>query len=93
MRRLSKEAYARGDPFVYNMAKGMNLALLGYVVAGQFVTVAYYPFLWIHLTFVTIMFHFWRRNRRMRCRRGSRLHPPVPLGRTASQLEAGRASG
>ena len=60
MRRLGQEAYARGDPFVYNMAKGMNLALLGYVVAGQFVTVAYYPFLWIHLTFVTIMFHFWR---------------------------------
>ena len=62
MRRLGQEAYARGDPFVYNMAKGMNLALLGYVVAGQFVTVAYYPFLWIHLTFVTIMFHFWRRE-------------------------------
>ena len=60
MRRLGREAGARGDPFVYNMAKGMNLALLGYVVAGQFVTVAYYPYLWIHLAFVTIMFHFWR---------------------------------
>ena len=60
MRRLGAEAYARGDPFVYNMSKGMNLALVGYVVAGQFVTVAYYPFLWIHLTFVAIMLHFWR---------------------------------
>jgi putative inorganic carbon (hco3(-)) transporter len=60
MRKLGREAAARGDPFVYNMSKGMNLALLGYVVAGQFVTVAYYPYLWIHLAFVAIMFHFWR---------------------------------
>ena len=60
MWRLGRQAYARGDPFVYNMSKGMNLALLGYVVAGQFVTVTYYPFFWIHLTFVAIMLHFWR---------------------------------
>lgn len=26
-----------------------NISLIGFVVAGQFVTVAYYPFLWIHL--------------------------------------------
>jgi GT2 family glycosyltransferase len=27
-----------------------NLSLIGYVIAGQFVTVAYYPFLWMHLS-------------------------------------------
>lgn len=32
-----------------------NLSLLGFVVAGQFVTVAYYPFLWIHLALVVAM--------------------------------------
>lgn len=32
-----------------------NLSLVGFVVAGQFVTVAYYPFLWIHLALVVSM--------------------------------------
>ncbi|MBW3225628.1 O-antigen ligase family protein [Marinobacter adhaerens] len=30
-----------------------NLSLLGFLVAGQFVTVTYYPFLWIHLALIT----------------------------------------
>ncbi|MCC5858729.1 MAG: O-antigen ligase family protein [Ectothiorhodospiraceae bacterium] len=55
MRRLRKLAEARGDVFFAQMARGMNLALLGYVVAGQFVTVAYYPYLWIHLTLCVCM--------------------------------------
>ena len=59
MRRIGKEAYKLNDIFVANMCKGMNLALIGYFVAGQFVTVAYYPFLWIHLVFVTAMGTFW----------------------------------
>jgi O-antigen ligase len=29
-----------------------NLSLLGFLVSGQFVTVTYYPFLWIHLALV-----------------------------------------
>lgn len=32
-----------------------NLSLIGFVVAGQFVTVAYYPFLWIHLALLIAM--------------------------------------
>ena len=59
-RRLRKEAIEKNDTFVMHMAAGMNLALLGYIVAGQFVTVAYYPYLWIHLAFVTMMYTFWR---------------------------------
>ncbi|HCW91034.1 MAG TPA: hypothetical protein DHU56_13430 [Marinobacter sp.] len=31
------------------LASGFNYSLIGFLVAGQFVTVAYYPFLWIHL--------------------------------------------
>ena len=41
----------------------MNLALLGYVVAGQFVTVAYYPYTWIHLMFVTAIGTFWENEK------------------------------
>lgn len=59
-RRIIKSAEANNDIFVSSIAKGMNIALIGYVVAGQFVTVAYYPFFWVHLALVTIMATFVR---------------------------------
>ncbi len=60
MRRISKEADASRDQFLGNMARGTNMALIGFFVAGQFVTVAYYPYLWIHLVFVTAIGTFWQ---------------------------------
>ncbi len=63
MRKIGKEAAQYGDTFVESLTKGVNLALLGYVIAGQFVTVAYYPFLWIHLVFVTAIHTFWHREK------------------------------
>lgn len=35
-----------------DVGKCANLSLIGFVVAGQFVTVTYYPFLWIHVALV-----------------------------------------
>lgn len=37
-----------------------NLSLLGFVIAGQFVTVAYYPFLWIHLALLVSMINSFK---------------------------------
>lgn len=34
------------------LSKGMDSALIGFLIAGQFVTVGYYPFMWIHLALV-----------------------------------------
>jgi hypothetical protein len=34
------------------IAAGLGVGVLGYVIAGQFVTVAYYPFIWIHLSLI-----------------------------------------
>lgn len=34
-------------------ATGLGFGVLGFLVAGQFVTVAYYPFLWVHLAFIS----------------------------------------
>lgn len=34
------------------LAKGFLVALWGFVIAGQFVTVTYYPFFWINLAFM-----------------------------------------
>ncbi|KMQ74618.1 O-antigen ligase family protein [Marinobacter subterrani] len=41
--------------FIKNIGLGLNISLLGFTVAGQFVTVAYYPFLWIHLSLLVAL--------------------------------------
>jgi len=38
------------------IAKGLAIACWGFVIAGQFVTVSYYPFLWINLA-LTVCLH------------------------------------
>lgn len=43
-----------------------NLSLLGFVIAGQFVTVAYYPFLWIHLALVVSLNNILSQDQRER---------------------------
>lgn len=43
------------NDFLRIILKYMNVSLIGYIVAGQFVTVAYYPFLWIHAALVVSM--------------------------------------
>jgi len=39
------------NQFVYYMAHGLDGALIGYLVSGFFVTVLYYPYFWINLSF------------------------------------------
>ncbi|WP_062059832.1 O-antigen ligase family protein [Cellvibrio sp. OA-2007] len=38
-----------------NIAVGLAIGVLGFLVAGQFVTVSYYPFLWVHLAFIVCL--------------------------------------
>lgn len=38
-----------------NISVGLGYGVLGFLIAGQFVTVAYYPFLWVHLAFIVSM--------------------------------------
>jgi len=37
------------------IAAGLGMGVFGYVMAGQFVTVAYYPFIWVHLAFIVCL--------------------------------------
>ncbi len=37
------------------LTRGLDVGFVGFLVAGQFVTVAYYPFMWIHLVFVVAL--------------------------------------
>lgn len=42
----------RTDPLEKAWGAGLGLGVLGFIVAGQFVTVTYYPFFWIHLAMI-----------------------------------------
>lgn len=51
--RLRRDMAGREvSPLAHNMAMALSLGMLGYVIAGQFVSVAYYPYLWIGVTLI-----------------------------------------
>lgn len=43
------------DEFFRYVGTGLGYGIIGFVVAGQFVTVAYYPFLWIGAAFIVAL--------------------------------------
>ncbi|WP_428398076.1 O-antigen ligase family protein [Marinobacter salarius] len=49
--------------FGHKISTGFNLCLLGFVVAGQFVTVGYYPFFWIHIALLVSMTNILSKRR------------------------------
>jgi O-antigen ligase len=57
-RRIAKEYDMR---FEYYMAHGMDGAIIGMVISASFVTVLYYPYVWIHAAFVTCLYNSARR--------------------------------
>jgi O-antigen ligase len=54
-RKLARRLPGRGD-FSTGMAHGLDAAMIGYLAAGMFVTVFYYPFFWINLA-MTVALH------------------------------------
>lgn len=46
-RRIQKESELNSDIFITNLAKALNVGLIGFLVTSTFVTVVYYPFLWM----------------------------------------------
>lgn len=53
-RRARQDLQDRGEEwrFFSGLAGALNISFLGFLVAGQFVSVVYYPFMWIHLALV-----------------------------------------
>jgi O-antigen ligase len=54
-RKLAKQ-FGEEGVFAFKMAKAFDVALVGYMVAGFFVTVLYYPFFWINYS-LTVALH------------------------------------
>ncbi|MES2822432.1 MAG: O-antigen ligase family protein [Pseudomonadota bacterium] len=45
----------KNDVYIKAVAAGLGCGVFGFLIAGQFVTVGYYPFLWIHLAFIVAL--------------------------------------
>jgi hypothetical protein len=76
---------------MWGMAQGLDCSLVGYLVAGFFVTVLYYPFFWINLA-MTVALHNAARNAVAAAGGvggGGRVPAPVPaaVGRTGRRLQ------
>jgi O-antigen ligase len=54
IRLLARERQDTSKPFAA-LARGLLVAMWGFVIAGQFVTVTYYPFFWINLAFMVAL--------------------------------------
>ena len=58
------------EGIIYFIAPATNLSLIGFIIAGQFVSVVYYPFFWINLAVVScihnISFNSIKRTRNLK---------------------------
>jgi len=61
IRRASEKSEGAVPAFAPSVAKGLVLTTWGFIVAGQFNTVAYYPFLWINLALTVSLADITRR--------------------------------
>ena len=51
------------NPINRAIAAGLGYGVLGFALAGQFVTVTYYPFLWVHLAMLVSLNNISRRDK------------------------------
>ncbi len=70
-RRMADEMNQR---FFWFVSHGLDAGLIGYLVAGSFVTVLYYPFFWIQVTMI-VMLHNVTRQQYLQWKK-----KPVPEG-------------
>ena len=57
-RMLQREAALPLLPII----QGFNISFVGFLVAGQFVSVVYYPFMWVHLALSAAVYNiFWEK--------------------------------
>jgi probable O-glycosylation ligase (exosortase A-associated) len=54
-RRTRQLALLTDNKFIYYTAHGLDAALIGFMVSGFFVTVLYYPYFWINMSFTVAL--------------------------------------
>jgi len=51
-RAIRRNLHAARDHWLYSLSYGYDAAFVGFLIAGQFVTIGYYPFMWVNLAFI-----------------------------------------
>lgn len=77
-RKMLRKLKERGR-FLSMMSIGLDGALVGFLVSGSFVTVLYYPYLWINLAMTVALYNSARHTVRQERKAAQRLaaHPPL----------------
>ena len=90
---------SHAPPFAPGVARGLAVAACGFVIAGQFNTVSYYPFLWINLALTVSLANIVRRLEERSAsvvqesrRRGHFRGLAMPAGPSADDLPVTRNS-
>ena len=53
--RTRKMASAMNNKLLFNLTYGLDAGMIGYLIAGTFVTVLYYPFFWIQIAMIVML--------------------------------------
>lgn len=77
-RKMLRKLQERGR-FLSMMSIGLDGALVGFLVSGQFVTVLYYPYLWINLAMTVALYNSARHTVRQEKRAAQKLAARGPL--------------
>jgi O-antigen ligase len=72
------------EHWLYKLSYGYDASFVGYLIAGQFVTIGYYPFMWIHLALVAATQNIVQRMEVTAAQPAGTAQPPVAAGRRAS---------
>ena len=68
-----KNALKLNNKLYYNLSYGLDAGLIGYLVAGSFVTVLYYPFFWIQISLIIALYNVTQ-NSIIEHKKNSHLH-------------------
>lgn len=88
IRRLCKE-HEGAPAFAPSVARGLMLTTWGFIIAGQFNTVSYYPFLWINLALAVSLVNIVRRTVEQSAATAL-VQPEVPYAALAAKSGAGQ---
>lgn len=86
--RRACEKHEGAPAFAPSVARGLMLTTWGFVIAGQFNTVSYYPFLWINLALTVSLGSIVRRATEERVAAES-VRPPGPKMEVSSSISEG----
>ena len=54
---------AKSDAIYHHLWPALKVGIIGFVIAGQFVTVGYYPFLWLSIALQTALINSTKSKR------------------------------